>query len=62
MRHRLDIRGNFKAAEIGPTKDVTGIRWSGDKTDLNRDGSVQSDTVSFDGTAESGLFDQMSGP
>jgi hypothetical protein len=29
---------------------------------MNRDGSMESDTVSFDGTAESGLFDQMSGP
>jgi hypothetical protein len=29
---------------------------------MYRDGSMESDTVSFDGTAESGLFDQMSGP
>jgi hypothetical protein len=29
---------------------------------MNRHGSVQSYTISFDGTAEGGLFDQMSGP
>jgi hypothetical protein len=29
---------------------------------MNRDGSMESYTVRIDGTAERGLFDQMSGP
>ena len=62
MCHRLDIRWDFEAAQIGTTKDVASIRWRRDETDMNRDGCVQSYTASFDGTAEGGLFDQMSGP
>ena len=62
MRYRLNRRGNFESAQIGATKNVTGIRWRRDETYMNRNSSVQSDAVSFDGTAERGLFDQVSGP
>ena len=62
MRHGFDSRGNFKATEIGAAKHVTRIRRRGYEPDLNRDGSMESYTVSFDGTAKSSLFDQMSGP
>ena len=62
MRHRLDIRRDFKAAQIGTTKDVASIRRRRDEPDMNRDGGMQSYTVSFDGIAEGSLFDQMSGP
>ncbi len=62
MSNRLDSRGNFEAAEIGATENVAGVRWSGDQTNVNGNGSVQSYPVSFDGTAERGLFSQKSGP
>ena len=62
MRHGFDGRRYFKTTQIGTTKHVASIRRRRDEPDMNRDGSMESDTVSFDGTAESGLFDQMSGP
>ena len=59
MSNRLDGRRNFKAAEIGATENVSSIRWSGDQTNVNGNGSVQSYPVSFDGTAERGLFKDL---
>ena len=49
--NRFDSRGNFKAAEIGATKNVARVRRSRHEADVNRDGSVESYSVSFDGTA-----------
>jgi hypothetical protein len=62
MRNGFDCCRNLEAAEIGAAKDVTSIRWSRDKTNVNRNSSVQSDSARFYGTAERSLFDQMPGP
>jgi hypothetical protein len=62
MRYRFNIRRDFKTTQIGATKHVASIRRRGDEPDMNRDGSMESYTVRIDGTAERGLFDQMSGP
>jgi hypothetical protein len=59
VRNRLNSRRDLKAAEIGATKNVSRVRRSRNEPDLNRHGRVQSYPVSFDRTAESGLFDQM---
>jgi len=62
VRDRLDRCRNLEAAEIRATKDVSSVRRCGDEPDVNRDGSVQSDSVSINGTPQRGLFDQLSGP
>src|ERR1041385_6979159 len=54
VRHRLDRRRNLEAAEIRPTKDVSSVRRCGDEPDMNRDSSVQSDSVSINGTPDTG--------
>jgi hypothetical protein len=40
VRDRLNVRRDFKAAEIGATKDVSRVRRCGNEADMNRDGSV----------------------
>ena len=59
VRDRLDIRRNLEPTEIGATKNVTRIRRCRDEPDMNRNGGVQSNTVSFDRRAERSLLDQM---
>ena len=62
MRNGFDCCRNFEAAEIGAAKDVSSIGWSWDETNMDRNSSVQSDSVRLNDTAERGLFDQMPGP
>jgi hypothetical protein len=62
VRHRFDICRDLKSTQICATKDVSSVRWCRDETYVHRNSGVQSDSVSFDSTSESGLFDQVSGP
>jgi hypothetical protein len=61
MRNGFDCSRNLEATKIGATKHVSGVRRRREEPNVNRNGSVQTDTVSFYRTAERRLFDQMSG-
>ena len=62
MRHGFDCRGNLETAEVCTAEYIASVRRGRDQTNVNWNGSVQSYSLSFDGTAERGLFDQMPGP
>ena len=61
MRDRLDRGRNFETTEICPAEDVTRVRRGRDQPNMDGNGRVQSDAVSFDWRAERSLFDQKSG-
>jgi hypothetical protein len=58
MSYRLNRRRDLKSAKIGAPENITCVWWSGDKSYMNGNRSVETDSVSFDCSAEGGLFDQ----
>lgn len=58
MCYGLHRRRDLKATEIGAAEDIARIWWSGEKTYMDRNSSVETDSVSFNWGAEGRLFDQ----
>src|SRR6266571_4488030 len=60
IRDGLDGSRNLEAAQIGAPKNVSGVGWRRQKTNMHWHACVQANAVCFSRGTECGLFDQIS--